>query len=146
MPYACRIQFTYFFDNANTVIRQSPLIGLCHSSITTVATLFIFLLVTLLLKLFSSVDTSKAFCHTLCQYYKLALQAGCVNGPATVCCCQLEIKWEQTASTHNTFKWFYQCKNLKQTAMCATWSLISLPFAISHAPCQLQTFLPAFWF
>ena len=52
----------------------------------------------------------------------------------------LKLNGSKLRSTHNTFKWFYQCKNLKQTAMCATWSLISLPFAISHAPVNCRLF------
>jgi hypothetical protein len=95
MPQGCRTQFTYFFDHADTVIGQSPLLSLYHSSITTVATLFIFLLATLLLKLFGSIHAWKALCLISSQYYSPALQAGCVNGPETVCCCQLETNWEQ---------------------------------------------------
>jgi len=95
MPQGCRTQFTYFFDDADTVISQSPLFGFYHSSITTVATLFVFLLAMLLLKLFSNIHAWKALCLVSRQYYSPALQAGCVNGSATVCCCQLEINWEQ---------------------------------------------------
>jgi len=95
MPHGCRTQFTYFFDDADIVISQSPLLGLYYSSITTVATLFIFLLAMLLLKLFSSIHACKALCLISRQYYSPALQAGCVNRPTIVCCCQLEINWEQ---------------------------------------------------
>jgi len=52
----------------------------------------------------------------------------------------LELNGSKLCSTCHTFKWFYQCKNLKQTAMCATWSLTSLPFAISHVPIDYRLF------
>jgi len=120
MPQGCRTQFTYFFVDADTVISQSPLLGLYRSSIITVATLFIFILATLLLKLFSSIHAWKVLCLISHQYYSPALQTGCVNGPATVCCCQLEINWEQVVFHVIRLNDFNQCENLKQTAMCAT--------------------------
>lgn len=95
MLQGCRTQFTYFFDDAGTVISQSPLLGLYHSSITTVATLFTFLLAMPLLKLFSNTCAWKALCLISRHYYSPASQAVCVNGPETVCCCRLEINWEQ---------------------------------------------------
>jgi hypothetical protein len=52
----------------------------------------------------------------------------------------LKLTGSKLCSTCHTFKWFYQWENLKQTAMCATWSLSSLPFAISQAPVDHRLF------
>jgi hypothetical protein len=52
----------------------------------------------------------------------------------------LKLTGSKLCSTCHTFKWFYQCENLKQTAMCATWLMSSLPFAISHALIDYRLF------
>jgi hypothetical protein len=105
MPQGGKTQFTYFFDNENTVISQSPLLGLHHASNTTVATLFIFLLATPLLKLFSGIHAWKALCLISHQYYSPAMQAGCVNGPTrNSAVANLTLTRSKLCSTCNTFK------------------------------------------
>jgi hypothetical protein len=140
MAQRCRTQFTCFFDDADTVFSQSPLLGLYHSSTTTVATLFLFLLAMLLLNYLVAHMPGK-----LCASYHANITAqhcrlGVWMDPQQCAVANLKLIVSKLCSACRTFEWFYPCENLKQTAMCATWSLSSLPFAISHAPIDYRLF------
>jgi hypothetical protein len=80
-----------------TAIGQSPLLGLCYSSITIAATSVILLLATILLTLFSSVHIWKVFFFMSCQYGSIVLKGRSVHGLATMLCCEIEIYFEEAA-------------------------------------------------
>jgi hypothetical protein len=75
--------------NAEGTVSQSPLLGLCHVFVITVATLVTLLLAMLLLALFSSVNVWKVIFLMSCQHGSTALKAGSVHGPAVTHFCQL---------------------------------------------------------
>lgn len=89
---------TKFCRYADAAIARSPLLCLCHSSITTVATSVILLLTTLLFTLFSGVYVWKISYLTSCRRCNVALNRWSVHGPATMRCCQLEINYDEAAS------------------------------------------------
>jgi hypothetical protein len=66
----------YFCCNAQTAVSQSPLLGLCYSSITIVAASVILLLAMLLLTLFSSILVCKVILLMSCQQGRIALKDG----------------------------------------------------------------------
>jgi len=81
--------------NAVTAIKQSPLLSVCCSSLTVVATIVILLLDMLLVMLFGRVNVWKVFFFTSGQCSSIALKAASVCDPATVYCCQQKIYLEQ---------------------------------------------------
>jgi len=86
---------TKFCRHSEMAIAQSPLLGLCHPSITTVATSVILLLATLLFILLSGVHVWKISFLALCWRCNVALNSWSVHGPITVRCCQLEINYNK---------------------------------------------------
>jgi hypothetical protein len=90
----CSSSRTIRYDGETAVV-QSPLLVLCHASVTIIAASVILLLATVLLVLFSSVNVRKIFVLTSCQHGSIALKDRSVHGLATVCSCQLEINLEQ---------------------------------------------------
>jgi hypothetical protein len=89
---------TKFCRHADAAIARSPLLGFCHTSITTVAISVILLLATLLFTLLSGVYVWKISFLTSCRRCNVALNRWSVHGPAAMRCCQLKINYDEAAS------------------------------------------------
>jgi hypothetical protein len=89
--------YTYNFSHtfccsAETAFGQWPLLGLCHSSITILATSAILLLAKITLMLFCTPKVCKVQFLMSCKCGCTVLKDGSVQGLATTCCGQLQIK------------------------------------------------------
>jgi len=83
---------THFCRSAETAFGQCQLLGLCHSSITILATSVILLLAEITLMLFCTLNVCKVQFLTSCKCGCIVLKDGSMQGLATTCCGQLQIK------------------------------------------------------
>jgi hypothetical protein len=127
--------------DAEAAMLMSPLLGLCHTSITMAATSVILLLATIMLTSLGSGNVWKDFLLTSCQRDTGAPKGGSVQGPATMCWLLL---------TRNKF--IYQVKVILPVCKLeAEWPCgkhgdpSPLPFEISQAPCPVQAFTQTLW-
>ena len=118
-----------FLPQCTDCNQPTPLLGLCLSSLTVVATSVILLLATQLLTPFSTEHVCKVLFPMSCQHDSKALKDG------------TKLTHSQLQSACNMFKLCYQCKNLRQTEQVTNMVPNSPPLCKQPNLCQLQTFL-----